>query len=983
MLRKGALIASLMLYSIELLAQRYPFISYTPSDGLVNNAIRSIYQDSKGRLYFLTRGGLSVHDGARFTNYTIKEGLAQDIVNDILEITPDSFWVATNTSALNCLVGGQINTVHTADGKSPLINKFFKSPDGRLFAACDDGLYVWQKDRFRKLATMYEGAPEDFLIDVKQLGKFLLLLVNPTLGPDPGSILLYDPNTQQVLHRYNEIKTSQWETSPSGDVWLSAADGITMLKKSDLEQGIFRKQPIPIGYSSIRNENPTFFSFDQRGRLWMSLAKVGVRLYEPGKPSIEYSESNGLANGQVTFIFHDREGNHWLIPEGSAAQKLVNTNITVYAHPFGETNISDVFAVPGSDSVWGYAPYTGKLILVKGEMKKVFDMGFRTKNPFKVMVQGNSVYLYNQTELARCEFPEKGAVTKKVCSYEYPVTEAAFGTFDANGNLVYCTGSTIRTFFKDCSSFLYPANYFVDKVIVDRKGVLWAMSRSGKIITLTTHPEDRSNYLQLKDEITTDITLDNARILEIDPAGRIWISTRFQGIYCFSLAGNHLTKLYHLKKENGLSDNFINSMSIKGNFVWVSSPSGLDRIHLQNGRLTVENITERNKVYASLRKVVVDKSDNVWALGESGNLVQVRPDSAFQAAPAPVVFISSIKVGNQLFAGGQLDGPLKYSQNDISFYVAAPSFYDEKQIRYSYILEGSNNSEWSEPVSDAAFHFVNLAPGNYKLKVKSEFPAGRYPPALLSYSFEVRPAWWQTWWFRLLMSLALTIMLVAIVRRYYRLKLVRERALLEKQRAIEKERTRIATDMHDDLGAGLSRIKYLSQSIQLKKPDDETVAGDVQKIAAYSDEMVEKMGEIVWALNEKNDSINHLIAFTRSYASDYLSAHDIRCNFESENKLTDSFVTGEIRRNVFLSVKETLHNVVKHAEAKSVTVSMHIDSHLKVVIHDDGIGINWKSIRPFSNGLTNIKKRMEEIGGKVNFENTVGTTVILDIPFNR
>lgn len=198
---------------------------------------------------------------------------------------------------------------------------------------------------------------------------------------------------------------------------------------------------------------------------------------------------------------------------------------------------------------------------------------------------------------------------------------------------------------------------------------------------------------------------------------------------------------------------------------------------------------------------------------------------------------------------------------------------------------------------------------------------------------------------------------------------------------IEKERTRIATDMHDDLGAGLSRIKFLSESIQFKNENDESITNDVVKIAGYSDEMVEKMGEIVWALNEKNDTLGDLIAFTRSYAVDYLSNHDIECNFLAPDELPLSFVTGEFRRNIFLSVKESLHNVVKHARAGTVTIHITIGKNLEVVIHDDGVGIDHGNIRPFSNGLSNIQKRMEEVGGNVEFENNKGTKVTLKVPY--
>src|SRR6476646_4752832 len=111
-------------------AQQYPFVYYTPKDGLVNSRVRSIKQDSKGRMLFLTFGGLSVYDGARFINYNRQDGLADDLVNDIVEVGPDSLLVATNASKLNTLVRGKVGIYRTADNFYPVINRFLKSNDG-------------------------------------------------------------------------------------------------------------------------------------------------------------------------------------------------------------------------------------------------------------------------------------------------------------------------------------------------------------------------------------------------------------------------------------------------------------------------------------------------------------------------------------------------------------------------------------------------------------------------------------------------------------------------------------------------------------------------------------------------------------------------------------------------------------------------------------------------------------------------------------
>ena len=129
-------------------AQEYPFIKYTPKDGLINSRIRNVYQDSKGRLFFMTANGLSVYDGARFNNYSIEDGLANPLVNDVIEISPDSLLLATNTVVLNLWVRGKIKKVITADGYCPVINRFYRATNGVIYVASDQGLYFFRNNRF-------------------------------------------------------------------------------------------------------------------------------------------------------------------------------------------------------------------------------------------------------------------------------------------------------------------------------------------------------------------------------------------------------------------------------------------------------------------------------------------------------------------------------------------------------------------------------------------------------------------------------------------------------------------------------------------------------------------------------------------------------------------------------------------------------------------------------------------------------------------
>jgi signal transduction histidine kinase len=300
---------------------------------------------------------------------------------------------------------------------------------------------------------------------------------------------------------------------------------------------------------------------------------------------------------------------------------------------------------------------------------------------------------------------------------------------------------------------------------------------------------------------------------------------------------------------------------------------------------------------------------------------------------------------------------------------------------YSYLLVGSGNQQWSDTsAANAVINLTNLSPAHYTLKIKAFFPSASYQPVELAYPFDVSPPWWETWPFRVIAGSLLIAMLIFTIRIYYRRKLDKQKAVLEKQQAIEKERTRIATDMHDDLGAGLTRIKFLSETIGIKKQQQQPIEEDITSIREYSHEMIDKMGEIVWALNEKNDTISDLLSYTRVYAVEYLSQNGIHCTIEVPDSFPSTFVSGEFRRNVYLSVKEALHNVVKHSGASEVIFKMRADDQLHIEIRDNGCGFDAASLRMFSNGITNMNARTRELGGRIDIVNDNGTLIRIQVP---
>lgn len=211
------------------------------------------------------------------------------------------------------------------------------------------------------------------------------------------------------------------------------------------------------------------------------------------------------------------------------------------------------------------------------------------------------------------------------------------------------------------------------------------------------------------------------------------------------------------------------------------------------------------------------------------------------------------------------------------------------------------------------------------------------------------------------------------------LQVLKAEQALQRKMELEQERNRIATDIHDDLGAGLSTIRFLSEKVRRNSFSDATKK-DAEKIVNNSNELVQKMNELIWAMNEKNDTLEDLLFYTRSYAAEYGEENNLQMEIIMPDKIPACMVTGEIRRNVFLTLKESLHNVVKHAAAKKVTIHFKTDKNLFISIQDDGKG--FETNKDEGNGLKNMKKRIESIGGFFEIINADGVIVKMNVPFN-
>ena len=154
---------------------------------------------------------------------------------------------------------------------------------------------------------------------------------------------------------------------------------------------------------------------------------------------------------------------------------------------------------------------------------------------------------------------------------------------------------------------------------------------------------------------------------------------------------------------------------------------------------------------------------------------------------------------------------------------------------------------------------------------------------------------------------------------------------------------------------------------------------EIEKISSSADDVLNKMNAIIWSMNSGNDTLDNLVSYIRSYALEYFDQTPIECKVNTPATIPDLEITGDKRRNIFLCVKETLNNVLKHSKASLVTINIETSDRLRIQIADNGTGIDLQNLRQFGNGLKNISRRMEVISGTFNIENKEGTVTTLEL----
>jgi signal transduction histidine kinase len=322
---------------------------------------------------------------------------------------------------------------------------------------------------------------------------------------------------------------------------------------------------------------------------------------------------------------------------------------------------------------------------------------------------------------------------------------------------------------------------------------------------------------------------------------------------------------------------------------------------------------------------------------------------------------------------GNLVIPPGHKQFEFRF--TALSFDAPDKTRFRYRIDGLDD-DWVDADTRRTAHYGNLPPNHYRFRVIACTGEGGWNEAGAALAFTVEPHFYQTWWFLALISLTILGGGAGMARRAATLKYRRELSRLEQQYAVERDRARIAQDIHDDLGAGLTQITLLGE-LARREPGD--AGAHLDRISRAARQLTRSMDEIVWAVDPQHDTLNGLMDYISAFAEDFLRVAGIHCRMDLPAALPQRRVEAELRYNLFLAVKEALNNVVKHAHATEVWLRLRVqEGGFTLLVEDNGRGCNGQGNGneavatagagqdrlATGSGLPNLQKRLHAVGGR-------------------
>jgi signal transduction histidine kinase/ligand-binding sensor domain-containing protein len=470
--------------------------------------------------------------------------------------------------------------------------------------------------------------------------------------------------------------------------------------------------------------------------------------------------------------------------------------------------------------------------------------------------------------------------------------------------------------------------------------------------------------------IRTGLKAVDMRAMRADADGRVWLAS-FGGLVClWRDAGGEWNSRNFGWRDGLLSEDVLSVAPASGGRLWVGTARGLQEFSITSVvgseptlRSTLEFRARDGLDGENVTGVVEDARGDVWFSSAPGLLYRLD-DRAIPLLRSPTVRIARVEVNGIVEPFGDAALRVHAGTGAVIVQLSARTLHRSAQVRVQYRLEPDDKT-WTDLGADRAVRLDALSPGNHMLAARAVRP-GENPGPVTRLAIAAELPFYRMWWFPLLIATALT----ALAIRLYRMR-------MERRLALERLRARIATDLHDDIGSGLTQISLYGELI--RRESDDRVAAWANAMGAQARQLSESMRDLVWAIDPERESWNALELRMKDWGAELLALTPVA--LDMSGTVDDGMVplSADVRRNILLVFKEALHNAVRHAACTRVEVRWRISAaSLRLIIRDDGTGFDERCATR-GNGLHNIARRAKEIGASVRIESSMGTGTQIEI----
>jgi len=957
-----------------------PFIvdSWNTEQGLPQSSAISVIQTRDGYLWLGTLNGLVRFDGIHFTVFDEENtpGLSSDRIVYLFQDSHTNLWIGMDTGDVALAKDGKIQNINLGRG----------GHEGRLVSACEDSSgTVWLYTADAHLGRYQNGKMTvwNFSFNPRAVCRMVVAEKSGALWIGEDWMLFsfrpanFQPPAFLIEQQIHAQKLDYISASQHGGTWRLINGRVEKWGLSQLEKDF---GPYPWGNSTV-----TSACEDKDGNLIVGTLGAGVFWYDADGKYQHISTDLGLSSAFVLSLCMDEQGNLWVGTDGAGLDRIkrkVFDTLTEH-HSWVVQSISG----DASGGLWTAFNAHGVSYWITNSMQ---DFGVsRYQSTWTVLVdhrqqvwvgtrdEGLFQFQTNQFQPApgaEILGPQILALFEDHRGQLWAGTQNGLARWNGQDWKMYTTrdglsGNTVRALAEDAAGNLW--------VGTENRGL--DSFKDGKFIP---HQSE-----------TNGLPGNDISCLYEDKDGSLWIGTSGHGLARF-----HNGKWTRYSTRDGLaSDSIGYIVEDDEGYLWVGSNAGLMRIlkkslddfaNKKAGSIAcriygkADGLPTRECSGGSQPAACLTRDGRLW-LPTTKGAASVNPKELKPNLQPPLVVIESVLVDGREQKTNRIRSAWRQSiivppgHDRFEIHYTGLNFAAPKEVRFKYRLEGRDNA-WTEAGDTRIAYYNEVPPGHYQFHVTACNEDGVWNDAGCTLEITVQPQFWQTGGFRAVVILCFLGIVVAVVRYVSTQK-------LQRQLALEKERSRIARDLHDQLGANLTQVALLGEMAEADTSSPEEIQAHAQQISQTARETTRSLDEIVWAVNPANDTLDGLINYACKYAQEYLTLAGLRYRADVPTQLPAIAFPPDVRHNIFLAFKEAVNNVVKHAQASEVWIRLRLQPHhFTLEIEDDGRGpgdLNMNAAQS-RDGLRNMRQRMEDIHGKFSIGSGTkgGTLVRLTVP---